>query len=108
MIGYKNLKLRRTAPQGIDLEKAKTFSYKDFLAKSAEDSLKELGSSLSGLKKEEAEARLKILGLNELEKGKKVSAFSIFWEQIAARCCLFCLSPPLSAVFWATGPTWRL
>ncbi len=76
--------VRQAFIYGVDLEKAKNFSYKDFLAKSSEDSLKELGSSLAGLTKEEAGARLKVLGLNEFEKNKKISALNVFWEQISS------------------------
>ena len=93
MINYKNLKSKQKARSDIDPEKAKNFSYKDFLTKSAEDSLKELNSSLSGLTKDESEARLAIFGPNELEKGKKVSALNIFWEQIS--------SPLLFILFFA-------
>ncbi|MCL4437534.1 magnesium-translocating P-type ATPase [Patescibacteria group bacterium] len=68
----------------IDFEKAKTFSYKDFLTLSADKAFELAGSSSGGLNTQEAGERLKVFGLNELGKEDKVSALKIFLEQLSS------------------------
>lgn len=56
-------------------------SSNNFYLLSSEETLKKLNSSKNGLDDDEAQARLKVFGLNKLTSKKKVSALSIYLAQ---------------------------
>ncbi|MBW3021118.1 hypothetical protein KY334_07525, partial [Candidatus Woesearchaeota archaeon] len=53
----------------------------DYYNKTADECLKDLRTSIEGLSDEEAENRIKLYGLNEIEQKNKISPFKIFLEQ---------------------------
>ena len=68
-------------------------------AKTSDEFLEQFSTSINGLSQSEAERRLKYYGPNELKKGKKITALSIFLSQFKNALIILLLFASLLSLF---------